>query len=312
MGNGAVSTWSDAEKIGEAMRLSLPRLAPEAREEIQKLLTPAALAIVAGVLVAWIISHFFGIGEIVDIILLGVGIFAIGLAVFEGVDELYQFGDKALNARTQADLNKASEHFAEAVAILGVQALLAFLFRGAPRTYRGRPLNIGPRPPRGPGLFARPPLTSTRTMQPGFGVTGWWGEVRISRLGSGADRRLAALHENVHRLLTPKFEILRTFRVRNNAHSYDRSALRTYMEEAIAETVAQVGVNGFRSVFRGISFPVREGYVTIMRTSGDAMPFLPEIGGLVSGGLLVAGMRFELWITAKRPEMEADPDADVP
>ena len=44
-----VSKMSHEEKIGEALRRSLPKLGPEAREEIAKLLEPEALAIMAGV-----------------------------------------------------------------------------------------------------------------------------------------------------------------------------------------------------------------------------------------------------------------------
>jgi hypothetical protein len=58
-------------------------LAPEARREIEKLIEPKTLAIVAGVLVAWVVSHLVGIGEIVDAILIGAGILAVGLSVFE-------------------------------------------------------------------------------------------------------------------------------------------------------------------------------------------------------------------------------------
>ena len=56
------------------------------------------MAIVAGTLTVWAGSHFFGVGEIVDIVLLGVGVAALGFAVFEGAGELYEFGNSALGA----------------------------------------------------------------------------------------------------------------------------------------------------------------------------------------------------------------------
>ena len=46
-----VSTLSDSEKIGEAMRRALPLLPASARQQIERILTPEALAVVAGVLV---------------------------------------------------------------------------------------------------------------------------------------------------------------------------------------------------------------------------------------------------------------------
>lgn len=243
---GPVAGWSDAEKLGEAMRRSLPRLGPEAREEIEKLLTPEALAIIAGILVLWVASHFIGIGEIIDIILLAVGIFAIGLAIFDGIGELYEFATSALNACNHQDLDSAAGHFANAVAILGIQAVLAVLFRGARRTYRGGRVHVGRPPPRMPGRSYAPSFHWTRGRPAGTGGTSMWGDIVVSRLGTAVDRRLVALHESVHRALTPKLYLLREFRVQNRASSYTRSALRQFLEEALAETVAQVGVYGFR------------------------------------------------------------------
>jgi hypothetical protein len=44
---------------------------------------------------------------------------------------------------------------------------------------------------------------------------------------------------------------------------YVRTAFLRYLEEAIAETVAQLRVNGFMGVLEGVKFPVANGYVTI-------------------------------------------------
>jgi hypothetical protein len=304
-----VSRWSNADKFGDAMRRSLPRLGPEAREEIEKLLTPEALAIVAGVLVLWVGSHFIGIGEIVDIVVLTVGVFAIGLAVFDGVGELSAFATTALGARREEDLDRASVHFANAVAILGVQAVLAVLFRGAPKTFRGGRLNVGPPPPVTPGRAYSPTLRSTRSLPAAAGSTTFWGDIVISRLGTAADRRLVALHESVHRALMPKLYFLRQFRVQNRAASYTRSTLAKYLEEALAETIAQVGVHGFQQVFKGIAFPIREKYVTLVRSERVfaahgieiILPIAPEALGLFAGSILVSGMRFDVFMAERRP-----------
>jgi len=44
---------------------------------------------------------------------------------------------------------------------------------------------------------------------------------------------------------------------------YLRSAFLQYLEEAIAETVAQLRANGFSGFLEGVKFPVANGYVTI-------------------------------------------------
>jgi len=301
-----VSNMSSADRIGDAFERSLPLLPASARDEIAKLIEPRTLAMVAGVLTAWVISHFFGVGEIVDAILIGAGVLAIGLSVFEGIDELYEFAKGALGATSSEDLNAAARHFARAVAILGIQAVLAVLLKGSPKTFRGGRVTVGPAPAFARGPVSTPLLRSTRGLAAGAGETDVWGEIVISRLGTGADRRLAALHENIHRLLTPKVALLRNFRVSGRTASYSRSALSKYLEEALAESVAQVGVNGLRSVFTGISFPVKFGYVTLLREvvmNGQVIrPFLPELGGICAGGFVLAGTSFEYWWSPTRPK----------
>ena len=323
MTTGHVATWSHAEKLGDAMRRALPRLGPEVREEIEKLLNPETLAIIAAVLGLWVGSHFIGIGEIIDIVLVAVGVFAIGLAVFDGIGELSAFASTALSASSEYELDRASIHFANAVAILGIQAVLAVLFRGTPRTYKGGRINLGPAPAAPPGVPYRPTLRSTRSMPAATGATSIWGDIIISRLGTAADRRLVALHENVHRILTPKLQLLRQFRIENRTASYTRSTLSKYLEEALAETIAQVGVNGFGQVFKGISFPIREKYVTLLRPERIVtaygtevlLPVLPEAAGLFAGSLLLSGMRFDIFTTDGRPAQylpEENPEPGYP
>jgi hypothetical protein len=302
MSDANVAALSSSDKIGEALKRSLPLLAPEARDALKSVLTPEALAVMAAITVSWVAAHFVGVGEAIDIILCVIGVFAVGLAVFDGVDHIWKFASIAYTARNDADLDEAAKNFAQAVAILGVQAVLAILFKNRPRSYRGKPVNVGPPPGQaGSPFLAKPGLMSTRAMTAGEGATSAWGDIVISRLGTQTDRRLAAIHESVHRFLTPRLGVLRNVRVISRARSYSRSALSKFLEEAVAETVAQVSVNGFRSVFRGIYFPVQNRYVTLLRIDGRTRPFLPEAGGLVAGGFMLYGMIFEIWDTPRPP-----------
>lgn len=301
---------SPAEKIGESLRRCLPLLGPEARREIEQLIQPSALAVVAGVLIAWVVSHLVGIGEIIDVLLVGVGVLAIGLSVFEGIDELYLFAKGAVDGMGPSDFDRSAQHFARAVSILGVQAVLSVLLKGAPRSFRGGRVNVGEPPLFARGPVSRPPLRATTGLEAGTGETSMWGEIVISRLGTATDRRLVALHEAVHRLLTPKLQVLRNFRIANRASSYARSSLSTYLEEALAETAAQVGVNGIRAAFRGIAFPVKFGYVTLLRETQigyrTVRPFLPELGGVCAGGFIFGGIAFEIWWTPRLPKPAKD------
>src|SRR5690606_15063851 len=126
----SVLRMSKADKISEAMRRSLPHLPLEARRVVEGMLRPETIAIVSGTLMVWAGSHFFGVGEIVDIILLGVGVVALGFAVFEGAGELYEFGTTALSAHSSGQLDEAGQHFARAVTLLGISTVQAVLLRG--------------------------------------------------------------------------------------------------------------------------------------------------------------------------------------
>lgn len=278
---------------------------PLCRRNCRGLLTPQTLAAAAGFFVAWLVSHAVGIGFVVDALLLGLGVVAIGLAVFSGIDELIQFGSGAIGARSNAQLDAASKHFAQGVSILGVQAVIALLLRRAPQTFRGGRLPVGAPPPNA-GFVLKPGLRATRGFGAGESVTSWWGDITISRLGSATDRRLVALHEAVHRALTPKLDVLRSFRVEARAASYVRSSLRKYLEEALAESFAQAAVHCVRGLLTGIAFPVRNGYVTLFVKQathhGTLKPIVPEAAGLYLGSLNVNSWLWDVYFSPQSPD----------
>jgi hypothetical protein len=195
----------------------------------------------------------------------------------------------------------AADHLAKAISILGVQAILALLLKGSPRTFQGRRFRLSTPPIRTAGRAFNPRQIRRLPREPaGGGYTTEWGEIFISSRGTPADRRMVALHEAIHRLLTPKLYLLRDFRVQNRTASYVRSALSQYLEEAFAETYAQVRMGGIREVLVGITFPLKQEYVTLLATRYSnvhqrmAHPVLPEAGGLVAGWLSIAGERFDI------------------
>jgi hypothetical protein len=124
MTDDEIVRMSPAERVGEGIRRGVARLAPAVQQQLQALVTPQALGVAAAFFVAWIVSHAVGVGFVIDALFLGAGVIAIGFAVFSGVDELMQFGQGALAARTGRELDAAAGHFAAAVSILGVQAVM--------------------------------------------------------------------------------------------------------------------------------------------------------------------------------------------
>jgi hypothetical protein len=94
-------------------------------------------------------------------------------------------------------------------------------------------------------------------------------------------------------------------RVANRSSSYTCSALSRYLEEALAETAAQVGVNGLRAGFQGVTFPVKSGCVTLLREvqvgQRIVRPFSPELGGLSVEAFIFGGIAYETWWTTSEP-----------
>ena len=279
-----VDRMSPSEKVGEAMRRSLPQLPSSARSLIESMLTPGSLAIIAGTLTVWAGSHFFGVGEVVDVILLGVGAIALGLSVFDGASELYDFAVGALRARSDADLEAAGKHFARAVVVLGVSTIQAILLHGQGRSVaaRGRPqlrgrVVVDEPPPSGNQLR----LTRPGSLASGaLGETSAYGVIRVARNQSLTEQRLTLLHELVHRYLSPRVGPLRQLRAEVRMAGYERSALLRYLEEALAEGYAQLRVNGLAQAVEALRFPMRGGYVVVSQLVAEGQ----AIGAVVLGG----------------------------
>ena len=284
--NEAIVHMSATDKIGEAIRRSLPHIPSDVRVIVSSLLQPQTLAVIAGTLVVWMGSHAFGVGEIVDIILLGIGVATLGFSVFEGADELYKFTIGALGVRSDADFEKAGVHFARAVTLLGVSTLQAILLRGQGRAIinRGYPQiyprpNVGIPPPAGNQLRVfRPPQMAGGSL----GETTAYGVIKVARNQSLSEQRVTLYHELVHRYFSPRFGPLRKLRAEINMSAYSRSALLRYLEEALAEGYGQLRVHGLANALGAIKFPLQGGYVTVSQLTSEGL----AIGTITLGGML--------------------------
>jgi hypothetical protein len=302
-----IASLTQEQRLAVVLERTGAKLGPAAAAELKKLATPQALAGAAVFLVAWIASHAIGIGMIVDALMIGTGVIFIGMAVFDAIGHLAEFGSKTLYGRSDAEMNAAAEHLAQAISILGVQAVLALLLKGGPRTFQGGRFRLSAMPARTRGSAFNPRQIRRLPHEPaGGGYTTEWGEIFISSRGTPADRRVVALHESIHRLLTPELYILREFRVQNRTASYVRSALSKYLEEAFAETYAQIKMGGIGEALVGITFPLKQEYVTLLASRYSTMqlrmihPVLPEVGGLIAGWLTIADKRFDLVFHQRR------------
>lgn len=302
-----VATESFEQRLGEVFTRTKAKVRPEVKDQLATLVTPESLAIIAAVLVIWVVSHAFGVGEIVDLITSVVGIFSIGMAVFSGIDEFYEAASGTYHARTPADLDRAANHLAKAIAILGIQAVLAILFKGRPRG--GRIFHEEVPPPIKSGVRYKPSTIKVADLKAHTGRSAFWGDSEISSLGTAEEQQLARVHESIHQYLAPKFYLLRRYRVENTEGSYFNSSFYRYTVEALAETITKLRVQGYswENLKLGMKYPVYDGEVYVYLTkAGGALPeyhgsgLIPEGAGLLASGLS-AGYTYNLWFKRGAP-----------
>jgi len=99
------------------------------RDEFLDLLTPANLALTAGVLALWAGLHAFGIGEVIDAVLLVAGGLFLGASVFNAAGDLVQFVHTGAGAKTEAALDEAARHLAKFVTVVGVATFVVIIMK---------------------------------------------------------------------------------------------------------------------------------------------------------------------------------------
>ena len=271
------------EKLEKAIRRSIPLLPPEAQQQVREMLSLSSLIIISGTLTVWAGSHLIGVGEIIDLILLLAGSAVLGASFGRGAIELQNFAITAIRAQNDSDIDRAAQHFAKAVNILGISIVSALLLRRSakvgklsPKVKEGLP-NVGPRLAGGKPTIKGSYSLPSRIL----GETDSWGNITINLNKSADKQQLALYHELVHRFFSPRFGRLRA---QLAASGYERSALLRYVEEAMAECYARARFYGLdlNEILMGIRFPIKNDYITVSQlvTEGTA------IGNITIGGAL--------------------------
>lgn len=144
--------------------------------------------------------------------------------------------------------------------------------------------------------FYKPVVEATDYLPAGEGQTDAFGNVLISSLGSKTEQELVYHHEMVHQFLSPKFMPLREFRASARMSAYQNSSLCRYVEEALAETYAQVRVNGLSGVPTGLKFPIANGYVELKDVVTEA----------AAGTAVVGGVSYGVYLTLDTDQIRSD------
>jgi hypothetical protein len=179
-------------------------------------------------------------------------------------------------------------------------------------------------------IFKTPTVTKDPSMAAGTGSTDKFGNIEISPGGSASDRALALSHENVHSRLSakeidewqlalktnqkiasflePKLKALQTFRANLSMNAYMKSSLLKYLEEAMAETYAQLKVNGISGLPEGLQFPVKNGYVKLWKLGPVAdTPALPLAAEAAIGTIAVGGYLYAVYVIATADPSDTPP-----
>jgi hypothetical protein len=306
----AVSAWSASDKVRESIVRSKKYMPAALAAQLDALLSVENLALLTATVVIWAGSHVFGVGEVVDVGLLLLGAFFIGWSIEGVVRDLVFFGTTAIRAQGEADLDSAGQAFASAVITAGITAVMAILLRRSAKQLqitRGPTLaevtrvksaglvNVEADTQAGQ-LWRKPTLTGDPSLPAGHGETWWYGDASYSTAGSAAEQDLARIHEMVHSFLRPRFRYLRQFRARLNASAYWRSAILRYLEEGLAETIAQLSVRGLAGLMTGLRFPIRNGYLSIQQLVCE---------GAEIGNIMVGTQRFSVQFIPGPPQGES-------
>jgi hypothetical protein len=299
----AVAVMSTDEKLTEGLRRSLKYMPADVAKEISDFFLPQAIAVMLTTLVAWGIAHVVGIGEIADLILVIVGFAAMGWSAVTVAKELIAFVAGCTNAKTEVELEDGAKHFASAVAMVGVQVMMAILLRKPARNLRQKGIlnvlkekpNLIQEPLPRPGAL---PLKFTQKMGAGKGWTDWYGNIRISSFGTDDMKWAAYLHEKMHAFLRPKFGPLRELRAGFASSAYNRTAILKYLEEVLAEGYSICEREGYSwtNVKQAFDFPVANRYVTVTQLATE---------GKAVGTVVVGSMMFMVHVLDETPAVPA-------
>ncbi len=126
-----VAAMNPAQKLGTAIERALPMLPSDVRAKVAGMLTPENLALMGGITAAWAASHAIGVGEVADVVALGIGAITLGPEVVGAAKDFAGFVTGALGATSNADLNGAAAHFSKFVSTVGVDTAAALLLHKA-------------------------------------------------------------------------------------------------------------------------------------------------------------------------------------
>ena len=109
----------------------------QVQREVEQFLTPANIAMTAGVMIVWAGSHAVGVGFVVSGVLLGTALVFAGWEALEAFRKIGKFFEGVESARSEQQRREATKHLAQAIGILGIAGFKALLRKVTPKRQRG-------------------------------------------------------------------------------------------------------------------------------------------------------------------------------
>lgn len=125
---------SNTEKLGKAFFYAIAFLPGEAGRKMAGLMSPVNLALAAGALGVLVGVQFVPVGWVADLVMVGMAstvVLALGTDAVEVAQELFFFTRAVVGAQNEIQLRSSSHHLARAIAILGVDGIVAILLKKA-------------------------------------------------------------------------------------------------------------------------------------------------------------------------------------
>jgi hypothetical protein len=116
-----------ADRMLTAATLAVPKLPRELRKQVAAMLTRETMAVIAASAAILAGSQVLGIGEVVDVIFVGVGFVTLGRQAVEAGERFVSFWRIAKSATSEKELGEAANYFADAVTIVGLNSFFVLI-----------------------------------------------------------------------------------------------------------------------------------------------------------------------------------------
>lgn len=140
----AVSSADFSRRLEIALFLAGKHLDQEVAGQLYQLFSAENIAITSSVLAFWALSHVFGVGEVIDAVLLAAAVVTAAQDLGAIADALWDFFELSQNATCIEDLDKAGQKMAFVISKVGIAAILALILKGGSRRSPGMGRSVAP------------------------------------------------------------------------------------------------------------------------------------------------------------------------